>query len=74
MPMEIDPPGGDCVEQLATVARIQINAFAALDVQRLRVERVLSKRVPDGERLIRHMENIFGRNCCEIRSTELRDQ
>ena len=47
--MEIHPPGGDRVDQLPAVARIQINAFASLDGNGFRIERFLRKWMPDGQ-------------------------
>src|SRR5438309_234024 len=59
VPVKIDPPGGDCVDQLASVACIEIDALAPFDVDRLRVKRFLRKRVPDGERFSRHLSKII---------------
>src|SRR5690349_10714192 len=71
--VKIDPPGGDGVDQLAAVACMEIDALAALDVDRLRIERFLRKGVPDGERFSGHLEKIVYRNCRQTRSPALRD-
>src|SRR5690348_2209449 len=71
--VEIHPPGGDSVDQLAAVARIEIDALAALDAHGLRVERFLRKGMPDGKWFSRHFENIADRNGYEIRPVVLAD-
>src|SRR4029077_15222919 len=74
MAVDIDPPRGDGIDQLAASTRVQVNALATLDRHRLRIKRFLRERVPDGERFGGHLKNISSRNCCEKPATALRDR
>ena len=45
--VEIHPPRGDAVNQLAAVIGVQIDALGLGDTNRRRVERLLRERMPD---------------------------
>jgi len=47
VPAEIDPPGGDAVDQAAAVFGVQPDGFGFSDMDRRRVERLLRERMPD---------------------------
>jgi len=47
VPVEVDPPGGDAVDQAAAVVGVEVDAFGLCDTDRRWVERLLRERMPD---------------------------
>src|SRR5437868_2176354 len=56
VPMLIDPPGGNLVQQFAAVGRIEVSTLSTRNDNRLRIERLLRKRMPDRKRCARAHE------------------
>src|SRR3984893_12805675 len=47
MAMQVDPPGGDAVNETAAIFCIQVDAFGSCDTNRRRVQRLLGEGMPD---------------------------
>src|SRR6266446_6549074 len=49
VPVEVDPPGGNPVDQTAALVGVEVYPFGLCDADRRRVERLLRERMPDSQ-------------------------